>query len=189
MGTIVRGLHGGAGSQSPSPTLLWWPRLLFVPCAQGRVALSPGWTQPPLRGWRHSCTPPLHLSQNVPKRPRKQTSPPHTAPPQGAAELEGTLAFTWSWFGLGHSPSPCWGDEGPWGPAAARAVAGSSQGPACEGLIIAIAATVGTAAAGQVPGLGEALPTSASSQPTCHHPHFTDEETEAQKGEAPCPRE
>lgn len=65
-----------------------------------------------------------------------------------------------------------------------------SQGPACELLIIAKAAMIPRAAvAGHVPQLHEPLSASASSQPACHYPRFTGEETEAQKGEAACPRE
>ena len=186
MQAILRGLHARDGSPSPE-LLLTWPV-----CAQDgggrRVLSSPGWTQPLLReGWSHCLHAPYSISPQTCQKMRGINKPHPHCPPQGGAgggaarEPLPYMELVW----VRQFPCSCWGDEGPWGPAAARGVAGSPHPrclrTACELLIIAMAAKV-TAAAGHVPGLRARLPVSGSSPFTHPYSHLTDEETEARKG-------
>ena len=131
MQAILRGLHARDGS--PSPDLLL-PRPLCAQDGGGRGVLSsPGWTQPLLReGWSHCLHAPHSISPQTCQKMRGINKPHPHCPPQGWAR-GGAAREPWPYMELvwvRQFPCSCWGDEGPWGPAAARGVAGSPH-PRC----------------------------------------------------------
>lgn len=134
---------------------------------------------------------PLHLTPNLPEDEGNKQAPPTLSTPgwgwrwssKGAVTLYGaSLGWTVPMLMLGRrgtlGTSSCQGCG--WVPTP------SLSGTACKLLIIAMAVTE-TTAAGHVPGLCARLPISGPSLFTHPYPHLKDEETEAQKGEAPGP--
>lgn len=83
------------------------------------------------RGTDTACNPSPPSHPECANRQWESTTPTHTAPVQGGDSqgggwVEGDSCLNMELVWVGTFLIPSWGDEGPWGRAAARGVAGSS---------------------------------------------------------------